>query len=210
MFNSRHKLLIFDFDGTLGDSKEFYRKQIFLNLKKYRYKINKKKFNENFGLRLDRMLRVLHIHKHAKQITKSINDYAFENAGKIKATPGISVLRLLRKKYKLALVSNSRKKFIVKCLKNLRVYDNFDYVLGGDEIISKVKAFKHLFKILRIKPVEAIYIADRAGDVVVAKQSKCDMISVSNRYSWSPLSEIKKATPDKIINNLNQLEKILL
>lgn len=210
MFNSKHKLLIFDFDGTLADTKEFYRKRISLELQKYGYKINKKRFNENFGLRLDRMLRVLHVHKHAKQITKSVNDYAVENTGRIRKIKGVEIIKKLKKKYKLALVSNSRRKFIVRGLKHLRLFDNFDYVIGGDNIKSKVSAFKHLFKILKIKPVEAVYIADRAGDVVVAKQSGCDMISVSNKYSWSPLFEIKKASPDRIIKNLNELSDILL
>ncbi|MBI5148053.1 HAD family hydrolase [Candidatus Pacearchaeota archaeon] len=210
MFYGNYRLIIFDFDGTLADSRELYRKQIFLNLKKYGYKISKKKFEKNFGLRLDRMLHALGIKKHSKQIRNAVNGYVLQHANQIKALPGINVVReLKRKKYKIALVSNSRRNFIVKAVRHFGIYKYFDYVLGGDYFASKVKAFKHLFHVLKIRPEQAVYIADRAGDIVVAKQAGCDMISISNKYSWSPRSEIKKATPDKIIKSLKELEKIL-
>ena len=203
------KLLIFDFDGTIVRSKSLYFNAIYSSLKKYGYEISRKSLRNVLGLRLEVLLRKLGIksEKEIRMLKNDINNKVLKKSAGLIACPDVKSLRNILQKSKCVLVTNSLSEYTYPFLKKHNL--KFAAVMGAEKFSSKEEAFRILFRKFKIKPEEAIYIADRAQDVDIAGSAGCKVAIISNRCSWSSLNEIKTKKPDYIINSLAALNKSL-
>ena len=206
--SNKIKLLIFDFDGTLARSKTLYFDVIYHALEKGGYKISRKQLREVLGLRLEVLLPKLGINNadKIKTLKNKINNAVLKKAGKLVACPNIDKLKHILQKQRCVLITNSISKYTFPFLEKHKL--KFISVLGSDNFSTKQEAFKKLFKKFNLKPNEAVYIADRAQDVDVARDAGCKSLIISNACSWSSLAEIKRKEPDYLTNSLNELNKL--
>lgn len=201
------KLVIFDFDGTLAQTKSLHFSLVCKVVREAGYKISRREVKKVFEKKLSVLLRELGIkqEKEIKRLRGEINKYAIKKSSELNACPSIDVINTI--KLKRALVTNSLTKFTQPFIKRHGL--KFDVVLGADKFKTKPQAFKLLFKKFRIKPKDAVYVGDKVNDVKVAREAGCKVILVSNRYSWSKRRFVEKAKPDGIIRNLNELENLI-
>jgi phosphoglycolate phosphatase len=200
------KLIIFDFDGTLFDTFDSVYYMLKNILLEYNFKIKNKKdfskiYNENFyetmkkdgikGKRLNKL----------KKETALLRLKTAEEIGVFKGIP--VVLKELKKKYKLAIISSSFGKSIKKSLKHSGILKYFDFVIGAEKEESKVKKIKLCMRKFKLKNSEVIYVGDTSGDVVEAKKAKVKSIAVSWGYQNKEM--LKKARPDLIVNKIKDL-----
>lgn len=204
------KFLIFDFDGTIAKSKSLYLNTIYYTLKKNKYNISKKAVKNLLGFRLEVLFPKLGV-GNAKKINvlkKDINKHVLKRSGKLIACPGIEKIREILQKKRCVLVTNSISAYTLPFLKKQNL--KFSVVMGSEQFSSKQDAFKKLFKRFKVKPKEAVYIADRSQDIDIARDIGCKSAIISNRCSWSSLNEIKRKKPDYILKSLTEIKKLPL
>lgn len=202
------KLLIFDFDGTIADTKKAYYSSIYRNLEKRgltKTEINKI-IDEGLSLRitLDKLglsfiTRWLLHRKILQEVENYIKDiHKCQNVHYIK---DISVKKIL--------VSNSLKWFILKVLKHLQLNNYFLEIYGADNFSEKGKFIDSYIKKHNLNPKECIYIGDRVADVKLAKKIGCFGIIVSGKCAWNSKKELGKASPDFLIEDFSKLHRLI-
>ena len=74
---------------------------------------------------------------------------------------------------------------------------------GKDEMMAK------LFKKMKLKPGEVVYVGDRFSDIDYARKAGCVAVAIHNKASWSNLKTIKKEKPDYLIKDFYGLKKVI-
>ena len=202
------RLLIFDFDGTIADTKKAYFSSIYRNLEKRglsKTEINKI-IDEGASLRLilDKLglFFITRWFLHRK-IMKEVKNY-IDSVHKCQ-----NVYYIKRIKMNKILVSNSLKWFILKVLRHLNLKDYFSEFYGADEFSEKGKFIKSYIEKHKIKPKECVYIGDRVADVKLAKKVGCVGIVVSGKCAWNSREQLEKANPDFLISDFSRLHRII-
>jgi len=211
MFSLRERpgirLIIFDFDGTLADTKELLLRIVSKHLAKFNISMTKNliisfgnaplvDFVSTSGLRKD----------FVRSVSASINDDFLSEYEKIKPCKGLLSLKKLA--IRKTIVSNNITPFIERTLGYLHA-DFFDAIYGSDRFKDKVHAINSLCRKYRISPNEVVYVADKAIDVKIARDAGCYCVIVSNKSSWSKHTEIVKEKPDYLIGSLGKLPRVI-
>lgn len=198
------KLIIFDFDGTLADTRKMWESAnsvVFKNegIKNYKKLIRKIIHN---GRKIKDVLVGIGINeKRAEEITEKIHKIVLKK--KIKLVFDIKSIEKIQ--IRKVVVSNSITKVLKKALQKIR----FDGIYGGDLFKTKEQFFKKLFKKWGIKSKEAVYVGDRQGDVAVARKAGCLSVIISGKYAWNTHKEIMKAKPDFILGSLGEIGEVI-
>lgn len=168
------KLYVFDFDGTLVDSKKAWIESIYSVLKKYGYDFSRKHIEERIGARLRDILKELKIRN--RKIRSEIHREVEKIIKSVKLAPGIERVREIENK---AIVSNASRSIIVKYLKDKDL--KFKHIIG--EPGSKSEALRILCGKYKIKTRDCIYVADRNSDREAARKAHCAYVLVES-VSW--------------------------
>jgi phosphoglycolate phosphatase len=203
------KLLVFDFDGTLADTKSMLLSIIKDNLGTFNYKLTKN-FLKEFGDRpLEESLDKLGIKQHILvYLVDKINLNFVEHAKKVKPCKNLLDLKNIKKK-KIVL-SNSITDFIKIVLKKegANFFDKIE-IHGSDHFDNKLNEFRRVLKKNNVKPEETIYIGDRPIDVELARKVGCFSIAIASKSSWSSKAPLIKASPDFLISDLGKIKHIV-
>jgi len=212
------KAVIFDWDGTLADTKKAVIQSFQTVLTKAGCRASdefivrlvgigtKKTIIEAFR-KCNRRLEVSTLEKLAEEkvrIQAELTDIVnlFDGAAEL--------LEALQKKTKLALATMSGRKVIDKLLVEKRIRECFDVVITADEV-SKPKPNPEAFivsaKKLGVDPEDCVVIEDSVFGVRAAKAAKMRCIAIpSGAYSRE---ELEEEQPDLLINSLVEKEAIL-
>ena len=194
-FIESKKLIIFDLDGVLLNSKT--------NMKyswKYTSKKNKlkKPFSEYFkyvGLPFFKILEDMEIKKNFKNIKKDYDQASLKNIFRISLYPKVlSTLKKLKNQGKKLALFTSKDALRTKIfLKKFNL--NFDHVECGKKSI-KGKPYpdqiKKILSKLKCSKKKTVYIGDMYHDYLSAKNAKIDFIFAKYGYGGLRVIEIKK------------------
>lgn len=204
------KAIFLDFDGTVSDAHDIAYESLMKTLDDFGLKYNKKKAYDLLGNKMHIILDKLGIEiKNLQKFRKRYYRYFTKAAidGGIKPCVSLKPLWELSKEYPLIVISNSETSFLKASIKKLGIEGMFNKIYGAEKFTKKDKLLKKLFKKMKIKPNEAIYIGDRFSDVNYAKEAGCISIAMYNKCSWSNLKAIKKENPNYIIKDFRELKK---
>lgn len=182
------KLIIFDMDGTILNTLEDIADAVNYILKKYdkpTREVEEVKFFVGNGLykTLERSVPPDADGSFIDQIYPEFTTYYNEHANeKTRPYDGIvEVMKKLRKAgYHLAVVSNKRQEAVEK-LCEVFFQDCFDIAMGDQEGMQIKPAPDMVYQVLKqleIEKSEAVYIGDSDVDIMTAKNSGLDCISV--------------------------------
>ncbi|MBR9691942.1 HAD-IA family hydrolase [Candidatus Woesearchaeota archaeon] len=204
------KLIIFDFDGTVADTKVFIKEYLRTRLKQFNIQIKTDKdfqdiYLSNFYETLKKQgVSRKEIAKFKKKSIKLREEHALYD----KIFPNVfSALKQLKKTSRLAIISSSFTKSMKVSLKKGKILKYFDAVLGAEKEEDKTKKIKLLIKRYKVKPSETAYVGDTAGDILEAKKAKVKSVAVS--WGYHPRRLLKKAKPDILLSNPKQLTKVV-
>jgi HAD superfamily hydrolase (TIGR01549 family) len=206
------KALFFDFDGTVSDAHSIAFKSLIRVLDDYGYKFDKDKAFALLGSKMQIIFKGLglssgHLDSARRRFYKYFKGAAV--AGGIKLCVSVKPLERLSKDYPLIVVSNSETSFIKASIKKLRIEKLFKKIYGAEKFRTKDELLKKLFRKMKIKPSEAIYVGDRFSDIEYARKAGCWAVAINNKCAWSDLKTIKKENPDFIIRDFSSLKKII-
>ncbi|HII88714.1 TPA: HAD-IA family hydrolase [Candidatus Woesearchaeota archaeon] len=118
---------------------------------------------------------------------------------------------LKQRGYKLGIVSNSFRDFIIEKLEEAGIFHCFDEIMGHEHGILKPNPDGILECIHRmgIFPEETAYVGDMDGDVIAAKKANVKkMIAVT--YGYHTEEKLKPHDPHHLINKPTELLTILI
>ncbi len=212
------KAVIFDWDGTLADTKravvrsfkkvlveaaclvsdDFIERRIGIGTKRTLEQASKE-CNVRFD---DTMLENLAVEKIRIQARLTNIVSLFDGA--------IELLEELQWRIKIALATMSSRKVVDKLLSEKRIGGYFDVVVTADEIV-KPKPDPEVFLVsatkLGVKPEDCVVVEDSVFGVRAAKAAEMKCIAVSSgAYSRE---ELQEENPDLMINSLVEKERIL-
>ena len=127
-----------------------------------------------------------------------------------RAIPGaIASLKKLKKKYRIAIISNCIHKEMLALLKGAKINKNlFDKLIGKDEVKHAKPYPDEIFKAEKLFHEKASYlIGDSLWDIKAARRAKIKIITVLTGNT--PIKILIKAKPDYIVRSIKYVPKIL-
>ena len=201
--------LIFDFDGTLGDT--FASQFEILKQVAAEEKID---FDQNLDpedhkkLSIKELIREykigpVQLSRMIKKSQKELNK-VFEE---INFFPDLEkILKLLAKDYKLGILSSNSQENVEKFLhlKNMKI---FDFVYTGQNLFGKDKIFKKLIKKEKLNKNEILYFGDEVRDIEACQKLDIKMAAVT--WGFDHHAILEKAKPNYLISNPKEILKLL-
>lgn len=195
------KAILFDLDGVLIDSSDAWWYAVNATLEKFgREKITKKEFlNTYWGPPLRESFKKIGLGEDA---VEDCNKEYYNFIEKIRLFPQVKnqVLSALKKKFKLALVTNTPRKNTLSALDKFSLTAYFDVIVGGDEIKRGKPEPDMMLKacrLLGIKPENTLLVGDTKSDVIAGKKAGVFVIG------------LKVQGGDRKIENLGEVVDIL-
>ena len=208
------KLICFDLDNTLVRSNMSHAVAFNKALSKLGFKkMSPKKMGKLFGMPKEEVVRAIVPYISKRMLNKIIyyhGNYLYKEAVRYnrKVRGIIGVLKYLKKKYKLGIVSNCAHKNILTLLRASKLdYRLFDVIIGNDDVKHSKPYPDEIFKAEKLLHVNGCCIVgDSIYDVRAGKRARVKTIAVlSGEYSRGVL---KKEKPDFILKDIKELKKI--
>lgn len=201
------KLLIFDFDGTIADTKTVYYNSIGGELRMLGYREKDVDKALDIGMSLRRTLKRLHLGFISRfimrrKIMKNVEKYT----RKIKKCKDVDYIKSIEDKK--ILVTNSLKEFALPILKHLKLERDFSEIYGADDFSDKSDFIKSYIESRGLEKSECFYIGDRVADIKLARKVGCVSVVISGKCSWNSRADLLKARPDFILQDLGDLKKV--
>jgi phosphoglycolate phosphatase len=199
------KLLLFDFDGVLVDSLDVYEKTVTLCLEKINQplKRGRQEFLELFDGNFYESLAQKGVDL-GKFMTASVDILSKVNYAEMKPFDAMRpVLRELKKKNCLIVISSNDTPTIREAL---RLYDFngvFQEILGSDFMLSKKEKILYAIKKYQIMPEDIYYIGDTIGDIKEGKQAGVKTIGIT--WGWHDKIKMASSNPDYLFDDPQEL-----
>lgn len=201
------KILIFDFDGTIADTKALYYNAIYKNVKRFGYSYNDIRKVIDMGKNLRRTLRRLGLNILATAFMKRrIMRDIVKELPKVQKCEDVDYIKKIEGEK--ILVTNSLKEAVFPILKHFKLSREFKEIYGFEDFEEKSVFIKDYIKKRNLKKENCFYIGDRAADVKTAKDANCISVIISGKCSWDSKKDILKENPDFLLGSLRNLKKL--
>ena len=209
------KLICFDLDNTLVYSDKCHVIAYDYALKKLKLKLPKTEFLKSlFGMPHQFIIKIIAPGLSEEKANKLVNlhdDMLIKKTYKYaKQIPMVTkTLKLLKRDYDLALLSNSSHKNILFLLKGSKIDRKlFKVIIGNDDVKHAKPWPDEIFKAEKLEHHKADFmVGDSIYDVIAGKKAKVKTIAVLTGHYSKML--LKKQDADHIINGIRELPKLL-
>ena len=204
----KERLLIFDFDGTIADTRAVYYHAIGNELRFLGYKEKDIDRAVNLGLSLKKTLKNLGLgfltrwFLHAR-VYKRVKAHSVE----IRKCRDVDSIRQL--KDRKILVTNSLKEFALPILKHLKLREAFSEIYGSEDFDDKAGFISNYLKTRKMDKKQCYYIGDRVADIKLARKVGVNSVVIAGKCAWDSRQELLEAKPDFILDDIKSLRKIL-
>ncbi len=200
------RLVIFDLDGVIIDSRENMRVSWNAVKKNLNIKISFKKYFEKIGMPFENILKKLQINeKYFKKAKKIFREESIKNFNLIKTYPNVKETILYLKKnknYKLAVLTSKERSRTIRILRRLKL--KFDYIqcpINGKKGKPDPFLLNNLLKKTHHKKDCCYYIGDTLIDLNFSKNCKIKFIFC--KYGYGKINQKKVTKVDNFKKILN-------
>ncbi len=201
-------LLLFDFDGVLADSLDFYERAVRQCLDRIGQPVLQSRedflslYEDNFYEALVQRGVDLSAFLHAgRDIFPAYGD------GDIRPFGGFSpVLAALAGRHALVVVSSSGAGTIRSCLARFGLAEFFPEVMGAESGLSKKDKIARALETYGVPAEKTWYIGDTAGDIREARQAGICTVAVT--WGWHDRERLRRAGPDRFAATPEDLLRI--
>lgn len=197
------KLIIFDFDGVLINSKENMRISWNEVIKRTNSNIKFGKYFKEIGVPFENILKKIKFKNNSKIAKKIYDETSINNFLKIKLYSGVKKYtdKLFSKKITCLVTSKSKKRAVI-LINKFKL--KFHHIYTPDDIFPgkpNPKLIYHLMKNYNLERKDIIVVGDMDADKKFAQNAKVDFVSVT--YGYGNLKSKKK------IKKIIELNKFL-
>ncbi|MCA5011464.1 MULTISPECIES: HAD family hydrolase [unclassified Enterococcus] len=209
-----YEYVIFDFDGTLGDSKECGFKATEEAFKKMGLTIPKKETIEYYmGIPIEKSFkkmsnRALSQNEFDELLGLFRTSYKEYENDYLKIFPGIKeLLATLKTHKKMMFVVSSKKTDVLKRnLESLTISDYFTEIVGSDKVSNykpDPEGIHYLLKKYSMNPVQTLMVGDAVFDIQMGKAAEVGTCGVT--WGSHAKVELAKERPDLLIDEPKEL-----
>jgi HAD superfamily hydrolase (TIGR01509 family) len=212
------KAVIFDWDGTLADSRKAVVQSFQKVLGEAGCSVSNEFIERRVGIGTKKTIieafRECHMRLHVSTLEKLAEEkirIQTELTEIVRLFDGVTeLLQALQGKTKIALATMSGRKVIDKILPEKRIETYFDVVVSADDVANPKpdpEVFIASAKKMGVNPEDCVVVEDSVFGVRAAKAAKMKCIAVSSGvYSRK---ELQEENTDLLISSLLEKEKIL-
>jgi len=217
---NRYSLIIFDFDGTLCDTRNTIKYAMNETFKYFNFSIPNQTYLQKLigtGTTLEKTIMLLHVNgideyqvqKWARTYRKI---YSLKSSVYTRLFDGVEEVLLEAKRcnIKSVIISNKESKAIEDSLRLFKIFDLVSLVIGGDHPLEK-KPDPMTYNMIIKKQFDkattnsVLMVGDTVTDIKYAKNCEIDCAWVTYGYGGS--EECKAENPDYIISHLKELQE---
>ena len=212
------KLVIFDFDGTLADTKENIILTFQMTMKELGVEIkSRQECAATIGLTLEDAFKVLYPGMAAEKYILLRDTYRriFKENRKI-LVPGLfpevmeTLEELRRRGYLMSIASSRLSPSLQSFLEDMKIAHLFEYAVGGDNVEHPKPAPDAVLQILRhynLSAEEAFVVGDMPFDINMATNVGVKSCGVT--WGNADAAQLKESGANYIIDKMSQLLEIL-
>ena len=212
------KLVIFDFDGTLADTKENIILTFQMTMKELGVEIkSRQECAATIGLTLEDAFKVLYPGMAAEKYILLRDTYRriFKENRKI-LVPGLfpevmeTLEELRRRGYLMSIASSRLSPSLHSFLEDMKIAHLFEYAVGGDNVEHPKPAPDAVLQILRhynLSAEEAFVVGDMPFDINMATNAGVKSCGVT--WGNADAAQLKESGANYIIDKMSQLLEIL-
>ena len=212
------KLVIFDFDGTLADTKEHIILTFQMTMKELGVEIkSRQECAATIGLTLEDAFKVLYPGMAAEKYILLRDTYRriFKENRKI-LVPGLfpevmeTLEELRRRGYLMSIASSRQSPSLHSFLEDMNIAHFFEYAVGGDNVEHPKPAPDAVLQILRhynLSAEEAFVVGDMPFDINMATNAGVKSCGVT--WGNADDAQLKESGANYIIDKMSQLLEIL-
>ncbi|SFR13295.1 HAD-IA family hydrolase [Desulfoscipio geothermicus] len=204
------KHVVFDFDGTIVDSRYLAVELLNQLAEKYRFrKLKEKEFEHFRSLSIMERCKAIHVPVYMIPIilTELRRKYQ-ESTSHLTVFMGVKeLIRGLKEKgFELSIISSNSIDNINKFLRKNNI-DVFDSIYSSSNYFGKDKALNAFLRKHKLNGKDVVYIGDECRDIVACKKNNVKIISVS--WGYDSIELLAKENPDFIVKNPRELFKLI-
>ena len=203
------KLVVWDFDGTVVDSRALML-AIFNRLAaEFRYRpvedpeavrsLTTRQFLRRQGISLWRLPRIV----------RRFHAAAAEEAENLKLFPGLAeaLAGLSAAGVRLGILSSNKEDTIRRCLRANGAEEQFAFVVGYPRLFGKGKALRRIVRAERHAAAEVLYVGDEVRDIEAARKARVGAAAVT----WGLNTEaiLRTCRPDLIATDPSVLRQLI-
>lgn len=207
------KLIIYDLDGTLIDSRHDIANAVNWTLKELGFReLPGERIGSFVGDGVTNLMRrsleeigcrVPSLERAIKLFRRRYGEHLLDDT---RLYPSVKKVLEFFKDRKQAVMTNKPEDFSLAILRGLAVETYFFRVVGGDQGFPKKPAPEAVLRILneaQVLPEETILVGDSATDIKTARNAGIKTLAVT--YGFGSPEELERSGPDEIINDLEEL-----
>ena len=212
------KLVSFDFDGTLADTKENIILTFQMTMKELGVEIkSRQECAATIGLTLEDAFKVLYPGMAAEKYVLLRDTYRriFKENRKI-LVPGLfpevmeTLEELRRRGYLMSIASSRQSPSLQSFLEDMKIAHLFEYAVGGDNVEHPKPAPDAVLQILRhynLSAEEAFVVGDMPFDINMATNAGVKSCGVT--WGNADAAQLKESGANYVIDKMSQLLEIL-
>lgn len=212
------KLIIFDFDGTLGDT----RQNIIITMQRTMQRVglpvkSDSECASTIGLTLENSFKTMYPDVDAAMAERCVDAYReifMESVEELipQLFPGVSdtLASLDKMGIKMSVASSRQSQSLLLFLERMGVAQYFPYVLGSDNVVKHKPDPEPVLKTLReldYSPSEVIVVGDMPVDVAMAHGADVRAIAVT--FGNATREELVESNADYIIDDFTKILEIV-
>jgi phosphoglycolate phosphatase len=204
------KSIIFDFDGTLADSRDIVLKVYRRLAEKHNLpELSPEKLEELKNLPIkDRFKMMRYPLYKVPEVFKEMKQTYREHLPALKPFPGMKevLLNLTERGYQLYVLSSNS-------IENIRYFLNhhdmefFAGITTSPGLFGKHRTLAKLLRRHRISPLEALYVGDELRDIQACRTAGIQVLSVA--WGYDSLSLLVSGKPDYLATSPRDITEIL-
>jgi len=207
------KYIIFDFDGTLADSKSVFMKAWNTYADTYKYdRVKSDDIVTTRNLNLHQRAKLFHFPMHKLPIIlPKMYSYFKTHIHEVEVFDGIKAMldSISQKGYKIAILSSNAKENIELVLKQEGI-DSVNEVLTSSRLFGKDTVLKKFLKKQQLQGKDVLYVGDEVRDIIACNTVGIPFMWVSWGLDGMELIEKEKPkymvhTPQEIVETIASL-----
>lgn len=207
----KYKLVIFDFDGTIGDSFLWFQESINKAAKKYNFReINQEEIEILRGLKTQEIMNFLGVPWwKVPFIARYMRQLMTEDLAKITLFEGVPSLidQLADQGISIVILSSNSFQNVSRILGPL-VASRINHFECGVSIFGKKQKFKKIIKKFDLLAKDAVSIGDETRDIEAAKEAGIHSGAVTWGYATAQALEVE--SPHFIFNRMNDIIQTII